>query len=73
MKPGQNFAYLPMLAAHLRGELESKKAVLLYAYNGTGKTRLSMTMATPNFEMVEFGYRGQLRCGCTGGRTSGKA
>jgi hypothetical protein len=42
MKPGQSFADLHALAAHLRGELESKKAILLYAYNGTGKTRLSM-------------------------------
>lgn len=39
----QTFANLPALAAHLRGELENKKFVLLYAYNGTGKTRLSMT------------------------------
>ena len=42
MKPAQSFADLPALAAHLRSELENKKAVLLYAYNGTGKTRLSM-------------------------------
>lgn len=42
MKPGQSFDDLSALAAHLRGELENKKAVLLYAYNGTGKTRLSM-------------------------------
>lgn len=42
MKPGQPFADLPTLAAHLRGELENKKTILLYAYNGTGKTRLSM-------------------------------
>lgn len=42
MKPGQPFADLPALATHLRGELENKKAILLYAYNGTGKTRLSM-------------------------------
>ncbi|GFM58706.1 anticodon nuclease [Pseudomonas cichorii] len=42
MKPGQPFADLPALAAHLRSELENKKAILLYAYNGTGKTRLSM-------------------------------
>ncbi len=41
MKPGQTFASLPDLAAHLRQELESKKFVLLYGYNGTGKTRLS--------------------------------
>ena len=31
-----------MLAAHLRSELVDKKFILLYAYNGTGKTRLSM-------------------------------
>lgn len=42
MKPGQPFADLPALAAHLRQELENKKTILLYAYNGTGKTRLSM-------------------------------
>jgi hypothetical protein len=42
MKPGQPFPDLPALAAHLRDELENKKAILLYAYNGTGKTRLSM-------------------------------
>ncbi len=33
---------LPALAGHLRGELENKKYILLYAYNSTGKTRLSM-------------------------------
>ena len=31
MKPGQSHADLPALAAHLRGELENKKSVLLYA------------------------------------------
>lgn len=36
------FPELAALAVHLRGELETKKAILLYAYNGTGKTRLSM-------------------------------
>jgi energy-coupling factor transporter ATP-binding protein EcfA2 len=36
------FADLIALAAHLRAELKSKKFILLYAYNGTGKTRLSM-------------------------------
>ncbi|HEP8027747.1 TPA: AAA family ATPase [Pseudomonas aeruginosa] len=36
------FPDLPALATHLRSELENKKAILLYAYNGTGKTRLSM-------------------------------
>jgi len=39
----QSFADLPALAEHLRGELENKKFMLLYAYNGTGKTRLSTT------------------------------
>jgi len=37
-----NFANLDELATHLRQELENKKFLLLYAYNGTGKTRLSM-------------------------------
>ena len=35
------FADLNALAAHLRTELANKKFILLYAYNGTGKTRLS--------------------------------
>lgn len=35
------FADLPELAEHLRAPLEHKKFILLYAYNGTGKTRLS--------------------------------
>jgi len=35
------FADLNALATHLRQELQSKKFILLYAYNGTGKTRLS--------------------------------
>ncbi|UGA36151.1 hypothetical protein JOS77_16795 [Chromobacterium haemolyticum] len=43
MRPVQTFADLSVLAAHLRDELEIKKTILLYAYNGTGKTRLSMT------------------------------
>jgi AAA domain len=37
------FVNLADLAAHLRQELTNKKFVLLYAYNGTGKTRLSTT------------------------------
>ena len=36
------FDNLDVLAAHLRHELTEKKSILLYAYNGTGKTRLSM-------------------------------
>jgi hypothetical protein len=35
------FADLSSLAAHFRTELTTKKFILLYAYNGTGKTRLS--------------------------------
>src|SRR5882762_3940890 len=34
------FADLNALAAHLRTQLATKKFILLYAYNGTGKTRL---------------------------------
>lgn len=37
-----SFPGMPELAQQLRTELEHKKFVLLYAYNGTGKTRLSM-------------------------------
>jgi hypothetical protein len=51
MKPGQPFVDLPALAIHLRDELENKKTILLYAYNGTGKTRLSM-------KFKDFGRRG---------------
>src|SRR5258705_10378555 len=36
-----SFLDLPALAQHLRTELATKKFILLYAYNGTGKTRLS--------------------------------
>jgi len=36
-----SFNGLPALARHLRNELENKKFILLYAYNGVGKTRLS--------------------------------
>src|SRR3954447_18742463 len=35
------FADLNALAAQLREELQNKKFILLYGYNGTGKTRLS--------------------------------
>lgn len=37
----QSFTDLPALAQHLREELKNKKFILLYAYNGVGKTRLS--------------------------------
>jgi energy-coupling factor transporter ATP-binding protein EcfA2 len=36
-----SFADLPEIAQHLRAQLVTRKFVLLYAYNGTGKTRLS--------------------------------
>lgn len=36
------FDSLELLAIHLRERLEKKKYILLFAYNGTGKTRLSM-------------------------------
>ncbi|WP_346350893.1 AAA family ATPase [Oceanimonas sp. AH20CE76] len=36
------FASLDAIATHLRERLEQKKYILLFAYNGTGKTRLSM-------------------------------
>lgn len=35
------FTSFNALATHLRQELEDKKFIVLYAYNGTGKTRLS--------------------------------
>ncbi|MDO3620595.1 AAA family ATPase [Ralstonia pseudosolanacearum] len=38
----ESFPGLLELAKHLREELQTKKFVLLYAYNGTGKTRLSV-------------------------------
>ncbi len=37
-----NFPNLDALATDLRTKLEAKKNLLLFAYNGTGKTRLSM-------------------------------
>ncbi|MBK4783577.1 MAG: AAA family ATPase [Pantoea sp. Pent] len=43
MKPVKAFTDLTALSTHLRSELENKKVILLYAYNGTGKTRLSMS------------------------------
>lgn len=39
--PPVSFPDLPALAQHLRNQLARKKFVLLYAYNGVGKTRLS--------------------------------
>lgn len=42
MTDPKNFADLPALAGYLRSEMDSKKYILLFAYNGVGKTRLSM-------------------------------
>ncbi len=41
MSDATTFTNLDNLAIHLRQELENKKFILLFAYNGTGKTRLS--------------------------------
>lgn len=42
MTTSDTFQNLPELATHLRERLEHKKCILLFAFNGTGKTRLSM-------------------------------
>ena len=38
----QTFSDLDALAQYLRDRLQDKKVILIFAYNGTGKTRLSM-------------------------------
>ena len=48
------FQELGEIAAHIREKLEEKKYILLFAYNGTGKTRLSM-------EFKELGKNGDDR------------
>lgn len=48
------FPGVPELAQQLRTELAQKKYVLLYAYNGTGKTRLSVAFK-------DLGKRGEER------------
>jgi len=50
---GTFFATLDDLVAHMRTELESKKFLLLYAYNGTGKTRLSMVFKDAGKQVAE--------------------
>jgi hypothetical protein len=47
------FASLDDLAKHLRERLDVKKYVLLFAYNGTGKTRLSMAFKEQGKKTVE--------------------
>lgn len=39
----ETFANIEKLAEHLRQEIKEEKTILLFAYNGIGKTRLSMT------------------------------
>ena len=48
-----SFPGLPELAQQLRTELAQKKFVLLYAYNGTGKTRLSVAFKNAGKHSVE--------------------
>ena len=50
-----SFPDLRALATHLRSELQTKKFVLLYAYNGTGKTRLSGAFKDIGKKIDEFG------------------
>jgi wobble nucleotide-excising tRNase len=50
----ESFADLLALAKHLREQLETKRFVLIYAYNGTGKTRLST-------EFKDLGKDGEAR------------
>lgn len=51
------FPSLTGLAQHLRTELESKKTVLLYAYNGTGKTRLSVAFKDLGKSTIQRPFR----------------
>jgi hypothetical protein len=46
---------LMWLAEHLREELNTKKTILVYAYNGTGKTRLSTTFKDRGKKLDEEG------------------
>ena len=50
-----SFVDLSTLAAHLRTELATKKFTLLYAHNGTGKTRLSSAFRDLGRAVNEFG------------------
>jgi wobble nucleotide-excising tRNase len=47
---------LDELAQHLRTELKQKKFLLLYAYNGTGKTRLSMAFKNEGKKVSQKNY-----------------
>jgi wobble nucleotide-excising tRNase len=50
-----SFPDLPSLAQHLRDELKTKRFILLYAYNGTGKTRLSSAFKEVGKQISEDG------------------
>lgn len=50
-----SFPDLPTLAKRLREELDTKKFVLLYAYNGTGKTRLCGAFKDAGKKVDKFG------------------
>jgi hypothetical protein len=50
-----SFNDLPELAKYLRDELGNKKFILLYAYNGVGKTRLSTEFKNLGKEVNEEG------------------
>ncbi|MFS1161260.1 AAA family ATPase [Aeromonas salmonicida] len=56
MRPSPIFADLPALATHLRSELDTKKSILLYAYNGTGKTRLSVVFKDMGKKTIERSF-----------------
>lgn len=51
------FASLDTIARHLREKLEDKKYILLFAYNGTGKTRLSMAFKDLGKERTSRPFR----------------
>lgn len=53
--PDAAFEDLSALAQHLQAELLVKKSVLIYAYNGTGKTRLSGAFRDLGREVNELG------------------
>jgi AAA domain len=49
------FKDLDSLAAHFREDLERKNFILLYGFNGTGKTRLSSAFRDMGREVNEYG------------------
>lgn len=55
-----SFNDLSALAQHLREELENKRFILLYAYNGVGKTRLSTEFKNLGKDTEDAGKRDTL-------------